>query len=124
VSVYVDAPVHRLGRMLMCHMLADSRAELLLMAENIGVATRWLQNVGEASEHFDVCKSKRALAVASGAVEVSSRQLVTLIRARRRATPATPKSGTEPMGDYHRWSPASAAYSWTGGPRTGGKASP
>lgn len=85
MSVYVDAPIHRYGRMLMCHMIADSHDELLAMAARIGVAEKWLQNSGTEREHFDVCKSYRADAVAHGAIEVRSRDIVALIREKRLA---------------------------------------
>lgn len=82
MSVYVDEPVHPFGRMLMCHMMADSTEELLTMADRIGVKRKWLQRAGEWCEHFDVCKAKRALAVAAGAKEVTSRTMVRAARAR------------------------------------------
>jgi hypothetical protein len=81
--VYVDAAMHPYGRMKMSHMMADTTAELLAMADRIGVARRWLQNAGTPSEHFDVCAAKRALAVAAGAKPVSSRDLVAVVRAKR-----------------------------------------
>jgi len=56
--------------MMMCHMYADSTEELLAMADRIGVARKWIQYPGTYKEHFDVCKSKRALAVQDGAIEV------------------------------------------------------
>ena len=70
MSVYVDASVWKFGRMTMCHMTADTREELLAMVDRIGVQRRWLQKAGTPYEHFDICKSKRALAVAAGAKEV------------------------------------------------------
>lgn len=82
MSVYVDAPVHRFGRMLMCHLMADTSEELLAIADHIGVQRKWLQRAGEWCEHLDVCKSKRALAVAAGAIEASSRTMVRAARAR------------------------------------------
>ena len=87
MSVYVDAMRASYGRMVMCHMLADSTEELLAMADRIGVQRRWLQDPGEATEHFDIALSKRRLAVEAGAVEVSLHQTAALIRSRL-ATPA------------------------------------
>ncbi len=40
----MDLPIHRFGRMLMCHMMADSTDELLAMADRIGVQRKWLQH--------------------------------------------------------------------------------
>ena len=73
--VYVDPPKHRLGRMIMCHMLADSADELHQMAEKIGVARRWFQG-----DHYDICKAKRSLAVRHGAKEITSREAVLVRR--------------------------------------------
>jgi Protein of unknown function (DUF4031) len=70
MSVYVDVSMWPFGRMMMCHMKADSSAELLAMADAIGVARKWIQYPGTVKEHFDICKSKRAKAVALGAIEV------------------------------------------------------
>ena len=64
--------------MLMCHMWADTDAELLAMADKIGVQRRWIQGHATLSfgkhrnaswVHFDIAKSKRALAVKNGAIE-------------------------------------------------------
>lgn len=82
MAVYVDDMRASFGRMVMCHMAADTTEELLAMADRIGVARRWLQKAGTAYEHFDVALSKRALAVAAGAQEVSRRDLVLMMRAR------------------------------------------
>ncbi len=88
MSVYVDNAAHRFGRMTMCHMMADSIDELLAMADLIGVRRKWLQKPGEPGEHFDICMSKRTLAVLAGAKEVTSRELVGIVRARRRSSDA------------------------------------
>lgn len=83
MAVYVDNMRAAYGRMKMCHMIADSSEELLAMADRIGVARRWLQKAGTTHEHFDIALSKRALAVAAGAIEVSKMDLGRILRARR-----------------------------------------
>lgn len=70
MSVYVDNMRAPFGRMKMCHCWADTREELFTMMDRIGVALRWFQAPPKASwEHFDISMSKRALAVAAGAIE-------------------------------------------------------
>lgn len=85
MTVYVDDARVAYGRMKMCHMMADSTEELIAMAESVGVHRRHLQFASTEREHFDVCLSSRRKAVSLGAIEVSSRHLVEIIRARRRA---------------------------------------
>jgi hypothetical protein len=87
MSVYVDdmkadfTPSHVANRKyVMCHMIADTRAELLTMADRIGVARKWIQKPGQPFEHFDICLSKRALAIRYGAKEVSRREIVYIAR--------------------------------------------
>jgi len=76
VTVYVDNMRARKGRMIMCHMIADSEGELVAMADRIGVARRWHQHPGTHRSHFDICLAKRRLAVRSGAVEINRMELV------------------------------------------------
>lgn len=71
MSVYVDDMEAPFRGMKMCHMSADSTAELLAMADVIGVKRRWIQYPGTPKEHFDICLSKRALAVRAGAIELT-----------------------------------------------------
>lgn len=73
VSVYVDNARLPFGNMVMCHMLADTPAELKAMAEKIGVQLRWFQYKASAP-HFDICLSKRKRAIEAGAVELLDRQ--------------------------------------------------
>jgi len=69
MSVYVDDVRHRFGRMIMCHMWADSMPELNAMADRIGVARRWLQQPPKASwVHYDISLGMKAKALAAGAV--------------------------------------------------------
>lgn len=70
MGVYVDDMNAKYGRMIMCHLFADTTAELLEMADKIGVQRKWLQHAGTYKEHFDICLSKKAKAVALGAVEI------------------------------------------------------
>lgn len=74
MTVYVDSMRAPYGRMVMCHMIADSSVELFAMAATIGVGLRWVQHKGTPREHFDIALSKRALAVAAGAKEITMRQ--------------------------------------------------
>lgn len=80
MSVYVDDPIHPFGRMMMCHMVADTRQELFAMVKKIGVPLKWIQRRGTEREHFDVCKSKREEAIAAGAIAVDSSEIVACMR--------------------------------------------
>lgn len=82
MSVYVDASKAPYRHMKMSHMIADSTEELLKMADIIGVNRKWLQCSGTYREHFDICLSKRKLAVENGAIEVTGKELVTRLRRR------------------------------------------
>lgn len=75
MPVYVDDMKAPFGRMVMCHMIADSTDELYLMVDKIGVARKWIQNKGTYKEHFDICLGKRALAVKNGAIEITLMEL-------------------------------------------------
>lgn len=89
MSVYVDDMRANFGRMVMCHMVADTDAELHAMAERIGVARRWHQKAGTPHSHYDIALSKRALAVKAGALEIHSSQLGRIIRSKRAAAGVT-----------------------------------
>ncbi len=83
MTVYVDTMRAPFGRMVMCHMLADTDDELHAMADRIGVSRRWHQNPGSSHSHYDICLSKRALALAAGAVEIDRHAVARLLRAKR-----------------------------------------
>ena len=70
MSVYVDEEKNRYGRMMMCHMMADTPVELHAMARKIGVAQKWVQRSRTGILHYDICQSKRALAINHGAISV------------------------------------------------------
>lgn len=85
VTVYVDNTSHEYGRMIMCHMLADTDDELLIMADAIGVLRKYHQEAGTYRSHFDICRSKREKALRAGAIEISQTFLRTLLRRKRAA---------------------------------------
>lgn len=62
----------------MCHMLADTEEELHAAAESLGIDRKHFQN--ERYPHYDICKSKRALAVKLGAKEVGRKEFVAIAR--------------------------------------------
>ena len=70
---------YRMGQyrgMKMSHMVADTRSELFAMVDRIGLDRRWIQYPDLPKRcHFDISLSKRRLAVAAGAVEITWREL-------------------------------------------------
>lgn len=81
--VYVDDMRAPYGRMIMCHMLADTDEELHAMAQKIGVNRRWHQRAGTIYSHYDICMSKRELAVNHGAIEINRKRVGELLLQRR-----------------------------------------
>jgi hypothetical protein len=84
MSVYVDDQRNAFGRMQMCHMIADNTYELLKMVDAIGIDRKWIQKPGTYKEHFDICISKRKLAVLAGAVELTANELGRKLIAKRK----------------------------------------
>lgn len=77
MTVYVDDVRHQFGRMVMCHMWADTLDELLAMADRVGVARKWIQghptlSFGKHRDaswiHFDISLGMKAKAIEAGAV--------------------------------------------------------
>jgi len=87
MAVYVDDMEAPYRGMKMSHLLADSDEELHAMAARIGVARRWHQAPPKHSSHYDICLSKKALALAAGAVAITWKQAGAM-NARRRVTGA------------------------------------
>jgi hypothetical protein len=86
VSVYVDRARNGFGRMVMCHMIADTPDELHAMADRIGVDRRWFQDATKASfPHYDIAQSKRELAIAAGAIDCDRATFVAHVRRLRPA---------------------------------------
>ena len=83
MAVYVDTMEASYGRMKMCHLLADTDDELHAMADKIGVARKWWQRPPEHDSHYDIAKSKKALAIAAGAIEITWKQAGCMTMRRR-----------------------------------------
>lgn len=79
MTVFVDSARNALGRMKMCHMIADTLAELHDMAEKIGMKREWFQE-GASFPHYDVSLTRREKAVRLGAVELERRGIALKIR--------------------------------------------
>jgi hypothetical protein len=90
MSVYVDTPVlyeeepvGYVGRSRIksrwCHMIADTEAELLTMAQRLGLRVEWIQR-DHRGVHFDIVPSKRAMAIRFGAVACSRRAFIDVLR--------------------------------------------
>lgn len=91
MSVYVDDMRAPFGRLIMCHMVADTEAELHAMADRIGVDRKWYQYPKKSRyPHYDIALSKRALAVEAGAKEIRWRDAPAIARACIAAMQASP----------------------------------
>jgi hypothetical protein len=77
MAVYLDNARNPLGRMLMCHMIADTPDELHAMAETIGMKREWFQDTG--FPHYDVCLTRRKRALEAGAIDVPTRRRFAMI---------------------------------------------
>lgn len=86
MSIYIDKCRLPFGRMIMCHMIADSRAELHDMAEVLGLKRAWFQDTPKASApHYDISLKKRDNAVKLGAILLERQAFVEVIRRIRAA---------------------------------------
>lgn len=69
MTVYVDDVRHAFGRMIMCHMWADTEEELHAFASRLGLQRSWFQQPPKASwKHYDISLSVKKRALAAGAV--------------------------------------------------------
>ena len=65
-----------------CHLLADTRAELHAMADQLGIPRRFFQD-HPWRWHHDLPEQLRARAIELGAVEVTMHDVGALLRSRR-----------------------------------------
>ena len=83
MAVYIDNFNAPFGRMIMCHMVADTTNELLEMADKIGVKRKWIQCSGTYNEHFDVSKGCKKIAIENGAIEIGFRDYADFVNKRK-----------------------------------------
>lgn len=93
MSVYVDCERNRYRDMVMSHMVADDVGELHAMAQRLGLKRQWFQRSRNGTPHYDICQSKRALALSLGAVEINRREMVAIARRYRAASTAHAVAG-------------------------------
>jgi hypothetical protein len=88
LATYVDAlqnyPEAGLRFTEFCHLLADTRAELHEMADQLGVPRRFFQDHAWRW-HYDLPRHVRVEAVRLGAIEITRRDVAVMLRARRTA---------------------------------------
>ncbi len=68
-------------------LVADTSAELRAFGTQLGLSPSWLQLVDTPLEHFDVTASKRAAALARGALEITVAEREALEQAKRANVP-------------------------------------
>ncbi|MEU9986212.1 DUF4031 domain-containing protein [Streptomyces sp. NPDC007971] len=77
MTLYIDPPTWPGHGRMWSHLVSDaSYAELHLFAEELGVPRRAFER-----DHYDLPSHRYADAVAAGAVQVSSREVVRLLQA-------------------------------------------
>ena len=54
----------------------DTPEELNEMADKIGVARKWIQASKSGIVHFDICQSKKKLAIEEGAISVTAQDVI------------------------------------------------
>ena len=80
MPVYVDKTKTKYRGMVMCHLLADSLDELHAMAKVIGMRREWFQISRTGVPHYDIPLFRRSMAIENGAVEISRRDVVGLLK--------------------------------------------
>lgn len=61
-----------------CHLVADTEDELHAFAQRLGCKREWAQRTRLV--HYDLTKPKRAKAVRYGAIEITDKQFVMMMR--------------------------------------------
>ena len=75
MAVYVDNAKNRFGKMIMCHMIADSPEELHIMADKLKLPLEYYQDDANIP-HYDLSLMMRKKAIKYGAKEVTTREII------------------------------------------------
>lgn len=81
--VYVGTMEFKYGRMKMFHLASPNVEELHRMADIIGINRKWFQdpkyNGESVHPHYDICKSKKVLAIKNGVnKEIDDREIINI----------------------------------------------
>ncbi len=90
--LYVDHARIPYGRMLINHLPADTPRGAPGAAERLGLPAH-IQHPGTPKECLDVSESKRQEAIRMGAVEITGRRMVEIVRAERGTGANSPRQG-------------------------------
>lgn len=75
-----------------CHLFSDSLDDLHAHAAALGLKRAYFQDL-PGFPHYDLTKTKRALAIKNGAQKITTREMVTLAQMRFPAFPANHQPG-------------------------------
>lgn len=64
-----------------CHLVADTRKELHVFAQSIGLKRSWFQN--KSIPHYDLTANKRRLAIRFGAIKIDMKEFVEIMKKHR-----------------------------------------
>lgn len=78
--VYVGSREYIYRNMLMSHMIADTLDELHGMAHKLGIRNNFQDKPGKP--HYDISKAKKQQAIKLGAIEISDKEIVRILRRR------------------------------------------
>jgi hypothetical protein len=62
-----------------CHLVGDTEEELHDFADKLGLKRKWFQKHRRLN-HYDLTKKKRAKAVRMGAVEITRKEIVAMMK--------------------------------------------
>ncbi len=71
--VYIDCVNLKYKNMVMNHLFADSLEELHLFVDKLGINRKYFQK-NASFPHYDICLSKKELALKNGAIELKTRR--------------------------------------------------